>query len=81
MKRALSLVWTILMFGLMSMADRMAGVAAKSIPDKYQWVVFAVAAIVLAIWNTIEWWSQRRLQSSHKYLVPLLALAITLCFV
>lgn len=81
MKQALSLVWTILMFGLMSMAGRMAGVAAKSIPGEYQWVVFAVAAIVLAIWNTIEWWSQRRLQSSHKYLVPLLALAITLCFV
>jgi len=81
MKQALSLVWTILMFGLVSMASRMAGVAAKSIPGEYQWVVFAVAAIVLAIWNTIEWWSQRRLQSSHKYLVPLLALAITLCFV
>ena len=80
MKRALSLVWTILMFGLMSMAGRMAGLAAKSIPDKYQWVIFAFAAVVLAIWNTIEWWSQRRLQSSHKYLVPLLALVITLCF-
>jgi hypothetical protein len=81
MKRALSLVWTILMFGLVSMVSSMAGVAAKSIPDKYQWVVFAVAATVLAIWNTIEWYSQRRLQPSHKYLIPSFALAIIFCFV
>jgi hypothetical protein len=47
MKRALSLVWTILMFGLVSMVSSMAGVAAKSIPDKYQWVVFSVSAVVL----------------------------------
>ena len=81
MKQALSVVWTILMFGLVSMASRMAGLAAQSIPDEYQWVIFAFAAVVLAIWNTVEWWSQRRLQPSHKYLVPLLVLAVSLCFV
>ncbi len=68
MKRALSLVWTILMFGLMSMAGRMAGVAAKSIPGEYQRAVFAIAAIALAIWNTIEWWRRHRLQAIGKYL-------------
>ena len=81
MKQALSLISSILMFGLVSIAGTLGASVARTIPGKYQWIVFAVAAVVLAIWNYIEWCSQRRLQSSHKYLVPLLALAIMFCFI
>ena len=77
----LILLSTSLLSGCAAVAGRLAAPLARSIPDKYQWMVFAVAAVVLAIWNYIEWCSQRRLQSSHKYLVPLLALAIMFCFI
>ena len=81
MKQALSLISSILMFGLVSIAGTLGASVARTIPGKYQWMVFAVAAVVLAIWNYIEWSPQRRLQSSHKYLVPSLALAVLFCFV
>ena len=45
------------MFGLVSIAGTLGASVARTIPGKYQWMVFAIAAVVLAIWNYIEWCS------------------------
>jgi len=78
--RIVILLSSTLLLGCAPIAGRLGASVARTIPEEFHWVMFAITSVALAIWNYSEWFQQRGFKSSHWILTPGLALSVLCCF-